>query len=1243
MSSYKTVTKYFILILILSLNGILLKAQDPSLIWAKGFGNEFPGGGANQVLDIKIDGSGNRYMTGYFTGTADFDLGVGIAYLTGAGSTDIFLAKYDASGNYLWAKSIGGTGNDEGASLAMDGSGNVLLTGYFSGTVDFDPGVVTTNLTSAGFTEIFLAQYDVSGNYMWAKGMSGTDFLGNRGTSLCLDGSGNVLMTGFFSGTTDFDPGVGTANLTSAGNTEIFLAKYSASGNYVWAKNMGGTGQDVGTSIAVDGSGNVLLTGYFSSTADFDPGAGTANLTSSGNNDMFLAKYDVSGNYVWANRIGGTSGDRAASLVLDGSGNVLLTGYFDGTVDFDPGAGTANLTSAGTDEIFFAKYDVSGNYVWVKSIAGPGFDQGVSLALDGSGNVLLTGFFNGTADFDPGAGAINLTSVGSNDIFLAKYDASGNYLWAKSMGGTGTDQGASLALDGSGSVYLAGAFINTVDFDPGVGTTNRNTGTNTLNGFVAEYTSANGTYVIVGVLSSTSPTSVASQGITRDGSGNVYVTGNFSGTVDFDPGAGSANLTSAGGSDIFLAKYNASGNYIWAIGMGGTDNFGDGGNSLTLDGSGNVLLTGYFSGTVDFDPGDNTATLTSAGRNDIFLAKYDASGNYVWARGMGGTSPFGDVGSSLALDASGNVLLTGYFSGTVDFDPGAGTVNLTSVGFTDIFLAKYDALGIYVWAKRLGGTGLDAGTSIALDGSGNVLLTGYFSGTADFDPGASTANLISAGGNDIFLAKYDASGNYVWAKGMGGTSADRGLSLVLDGSGNVLLTGYFILTADFDPSAATTANLTSAGVNDIFLSKYDASGNYIWAKSIGGADADRGLSLVLDGSGNVMLTGSFSGTVDFDPGAGIADLTGAGGDDIFLAKYDASGNYVWAKGIGGTATDQGTSLVLDGSGNVLLTGNFNATADFDPSASITNLTSISGGNYGFISFYGSASCTNPTSGGTIAAAQSGTSPFNPAAFTSSAAASGETGTLEYKWQSSTTSSSAGFSDISSSNAATYDAGALTQTTWFKRLARVSCSADWTGAAESNVLEVTVIAALPVNLISFTAKPTSDNKVSLAWVTSTEQVNKGFRIERQTGSTTGKYDQIGFVGSKAKDGNSQRSLTYNFIDAAPTVGAVSFYRLVQEDLDGKLTNSEVRMVKLNGQTVTMVFPNPSNGMVNINRTADGRILNIQVTDQSGKIIINVKNITDANYKINLLHSGVYNIKMIYPETGEESIQRIVVQK
>ena len=448
-----------------------------------------------------------------------------------------------------------------------------------------------------------------------------------------------------------------------------------------WAKAMGGADDDYGLSIALDGSGNVYTIGYFLGTADFDPGAGVFNLTSAGYYDIFISKLDASGNFVWAKAMGGAYLDYGSSIALDGSGNVYTTGYFAGTVDFDPGAGVFNLTSPGSEDIFISKLDASGNFVWAKSIGGADQDNGYSIALDGSGNVYTTGYFFGTSDFDPGAGVFNLTSAGSGDIFVSKLDASGNFVWANAMGGPNYDYGYSIAIDGSG---------------------------------------------------------------------NVYTTGDFDGTADFDPGAGVFNLTSAGYYDIFISKLDASGNFVWANAMGGADS--DYGYSIALDGSGNVYTTGEFSGTADFDPGAGVFNLTSAGYGDIYISKLDASGNFVWAKAMGGA--YFDRGYSIALDGSGNVYTTGFFEGTVDFDPGAGVFNLTSAGYGDIFISKLDASGNFVWANAMGGADTDCGSSIALDGSGNVYTTGIFEGTVDFDPAAGVANLTSAGNYDIFVAKY---------------------------------------------------------------------------------------------------------------------------------------------------------------------------------------------------------------------------------------------------------------------------------------------------------------------------------------------------------------------------------------------------------------------------------------------------------------------------------------------------------
>jgi hypothetical protein len=463
------------------LNYSVLTAQD--FVWAKRMG----GTSYDEGNSITTDASGNVYTTGYFRGTADFDPSSGIFNLTSAGYEDIFIQKLDASGILLWAKAMGGgTSSDFGYSITTDASGNVYTTGTFEETADFDPSAGTSNLTSAGGLDIFIQKLDASGNLLWAKAMGGTPH--DYGYSITTDASGNVYTTGTFFGIVDFDPSSGTTNLTSAGDRDIFIQKLDASGNLLWAKAMGGYSSDEGRSITTDASGNVYTTGFFYVTADFDPSAGTTNLTSASYGDIFIQKLNAFGNFVWAKAMGGTSEDYGRSITTDASGNVYTTGTFRGTADFDPSSGTTNLTSAGNQDIFIQKLDASGNLLWAKAMGGTSVDYGYSITTDASGNVYTTGFFDGTADFDPSAGTTNLTSAGEYDIFIQKLDASGNLLWAKAMGGTSFDQGHSITTDAYGNVYTSGNFYETADFDPSTtGTTNlTSAGANDI--FVAKYT-----------------------------------------------------------------------------------------------------------------------------------------------------------------------------------------------------------------------------------------------------------------------------------------------------------------------------------------------------------------------------------------------------------------------------------------------------------------------------------------------------------------------------------------------------------------------------------------------------------------------------------------------------------------------------------------------------------------------------------------------------------------------------------
>lgn len=457
----------------------------------------------------------------------------------------------------------------------------------------------------------------------------------------------------------------------------------------------------------------------------------------------------------------------------------------------------------------------SQGFVWAKAMGGTGDDIGYSITTDAAGNILTCGSFSSIVDFDPGPGQLNLTSSGSDDIFISKIDASGNFLWAKRIGGTLPDVAYSIQTDISGNVYTTGTFAGTVDFDPGPSSfTLASTFGNGNSSIFISKLDASGNFVWAkkmggagGLFSDTG------NGIYIDATGNIYCTGMFNLSSDFDPGPGTFSLTSSNALDIFISKLDASGNFLWAKSFGGTGG-DDIGLSITTDNSGNVYTVGNFQGTVDFDPGAGVFNLISAGVQDIFISKLDASGNFIWAERMGG--PYFDEARSIIINPLGEIYTTGNFGGTADFDPGPAVYNLIPGGG---YISKLDASGNFIWANKIGGQNAN---SVSLDGAGNIYSTGYFGfgmiGPIDFDPGPGVFNLTASNYSDIFILKLDASGNFLCAGALGGTSHDRGLAIRADASGNIYTTGYFAVTSDFDPGASVF-NIASAAANDVFISK----------------------------------------------------------------------------------------------------------------------------------------------------------------------------------------------------------------------------------------------------------------------------------------------------------------------------------------------------------------------------------------------------------------------------------------
>ena len=397
-----------------------------------------------------------------------------------------------------------------------------------------------------------------------------------------------------------------------------------------------------------------------------------------------------------------------------------------------------------------------------------------------------------------------------------------------------------------------------------------------------------------------SPGDDRAHAVAVDVAGNVAVTGYFSGTVDLGGGPLTSDhlpfLDANNYRDVFVARYTAAGSHRWSRRLGADAD--DRGNAVAVDGGGNVVVAGNVQNYVDF--GDGVITGTEGGF-DAFVAKYAAAdGAHLWSKRFGTSGIEGAYG--VAADASGNVVAVGHFENTI----APAGAPLTSAGGLDVFVVKYGPTGTPLWAKRFGGSAFDYGYGAAFDGTGNVLVVGAFYGSVDFGGGA----LVSAGGLDVFAAKYGPTGTHLWSKRFGGPLDDLGYGVAADASGNVVLTGSFQGTAGF---AGTT--LASAGDSDVFVSKLTAAGAHVWSKRFGAAMQDRGQAVAVDASGNVAATGYFQGSVDF--GGGVLTSTSI---DLFVARLSAAGTHLWSRRFGTTGGQYGAGVAASPAGRLLVTG-----------------------------------------------------------------------------------------------------------------------------------------------------------------------------------------------------------------------------------------------------------------------------------------------------------------------------------
>lgn len=691
----------------------IISQIDPVSLELETIASTYGGKRFNSPRDLIVDSRGGAYFIDIFAGETRYQTSEALYYIDNRGelrrvaklekpvsvalspdenqlyiaadTSCIYVCDIESPGVIgemrLFSK-ISSTKNSRSAAIAIDSSGRLYAAvpdekcfqvfdrqGAYLGRAPFDAepndlcfgGDMTRVYVSAG-KSVFAADMLATGLRPGRlSGIDSTNILpivlgdiySDYGKDVSVDINGNIYAVGYFQGTIDLDyDAVGQRKFVSKGSpdnpgaVDIYFAKYDENGVFRSGFPIGSEGGDAPHSVETDVDGNVYIAGNFGGDADFDPSGAVANYSAGAGENAFIVKYDESNAFQWALSIGDeetpplTPNDsryeNASDLAVDSDGNVYITGYFNGSVDFEPSdapdtrdsfSSAENGSGEPTRDVFLASYSSDGDFRWAYAAGEAGRDQGHAVKVDSDGNCYISGYFQGTVDFNPASIGGDLTSNGLIDCFIAKFDESGRFKWAKSFGSSNDDQirPGAMALDQSGNIIVAGDFGGDILFEPG--------------------------------------------GETFECSGSSY-----------------------GAGDFFLAKFNPDGELIWAKTAGGEG--GDAIHRIDLDYAGNIFATGWFRSTVDIAPSLSSVepvnAESSGAGSDVFIAKYGADGTPKKIISLGGASRDAQIGAGIAVDYCGNVVATGKFSLSADFDPSENKAKKSAAGDSDAFIAKFD-------------------------------------------------------------------------------------------------------------------------------------------------------------------------------------------------------------------------------------------------------------------------------------------------------------------------------------------------------------------------------------------------------------------------------------------------------------------------------------------------------------------------------------------------------------------------
>ena len=905
----------------------ICKIHNDSLLWS------INDPGIERVNGMCYD-NGLIYA-GNFVDNADFDPGQGVVNLSTLHGDD-FVSKIDGQGNFQWAKNFG-QGICGVSDLTTDHDGNVLLSGTFNSEVDFDPDTSQVyNLTSGPYlSDAYILKLDAYGDFVWVDQFTGND--GVWSIDLDVSPSNTIYSKLIFRDTVDLDPGTGVypVPVIGPGNWDNYaFVELNSNGDFIQASNITTTPEYLPDNLVYDFQGNVYCVGNYDEQVDLDPDTGTFYLPEHGLVDVFLYKLaanDTLQSVFYADNTNPFPGEQINfNDISIGTPTSRLWDFGDGVTDTAqnpvhayPSHGTYTVTLLVSDGISFDTL-VMEDYIVVQPTV-PDFEVSETTVLLGDSihfTDMTTGFpMSWQWDFGDGnLSNLNNTShiyqdTGTYTVSLVVYDGyytdtivkehlikvldnSGypEFQDVSTFGGIGMD----IKVDNFGNIYTVGYFEDTVDFDPGPGTYQL-----IANGrydFYISKVSPNDSLLWVHSFgsSSTSYTDYANA-LELDDLGNVVFVGNFSDTVDFDPGPGTHYLYPNGYNDVFVCKLSSQGNFLWAISFGGS--YSDYGNDVAIDEQGNIYITGEFYGYVDFDPSPANNMLLAFGTNfyadgstywgesrDAYVVKFDPNGTFVWVTrpsvqyaNVNPWDNFPNVGKGITIDNNGDLVVTGMIRELhYNYNNLPSPYNYFNTYWTNkLMLSKIDRQGQLIWEQsNTSGLKIEA-LGIETDYWNNIIVTGKLQESATFDSTNINSTISAVDNIDGYIAKFSSNGEFDWAKQIGGLENNWGASASTDLQGNIYITERYEETVDFDFGVGEL-NRTSNGESDVFITKLDGAGELVWVQSFGGISDDYGQSLTLDEHGNVYTLGQISGTVDFDPGLG--SVTSSGGDRTFIHK-----------------------------------------------------------------------------------------------------------------------------------------------------------------------------------------------------------------------------------------------------------------------------------------------------------------------------------------------------------------------